>query len=326
MILADKIINLRKKLGWSQEDLAEKMDVSRQSISKWESARSIPDMNKILLLSKIFGVSTDYLLKDEIEDVEETQEDYDLPFRRVSLEDANDYIQKKVKTSSIISRGVFIIICAVTPLLVLLAISEGGYFNISSTIATMVGLFFLFGFISLGVVQLIKTTAYNTELEKFEAEPFELEYGVHGIFKEKVENYRPKYLRRVSFSIILFLSSVLPLITVAMLGGSGSMVLLMVVVLMFIVALGVYNIIPASIRYNSLNFIIGEGDYAPHKIKENKRIEKFGSFYWPLVVAVYLGWSLWTMAWGTTWIVWPVASLLFVALIGFLGLFEKEDE
>ena len=67
MILADKIIELRKKNGWSQEDLAEKLEVSRQSISKWEGAQSIPDMNKILKLSEVFSVSTDYLLKDEIE-------------------------------------------------------------------------------------------------------------------------------------------------------------------------------------------------------------------------------------------------------------------
>ena len=67
MILADKIIEQRKKNGWSQEELAEKMDVSRQSISKWESAQSVPDMGRIVLLSQIFGVTTDYLLKDELE-------------------------------------------------------------------------------------------------------------------------------------------------------------------------------------------------------------------------------------------------------------------
>ena len=66
MILADKLIDLRKKNGWSQEDLADKLGVSRQSISKWESAQSVPDMNRILKLSEIFGVSTDYLLKDEL--------------------------------------------------------------------------------------------------------------------------------------------------------------------------------------------------------------------------------------------------------------------
>ena len=64
MILADKIIDLRKKNGWSQEDLAEKLNVSRQSVSKWESAQSVPDMGRVVQMSELFGVSTDYLLKD----------------------------------------------------------------------------------------------------------------------------------------------------------------------------------------------------------------------------------------------------------------------
>ena len=66
MILADKIINERKKCGWSQEELAEKLGVSRQSVSKWEGAQSVPDLGKILTMADLFGVTTDYLLKDEI--------------------------------------------------------------------------------------------------------------------------------------------------------------------------------------------------------------------------------------------------------------------
>ena len=68
MILADKIIQLRKKSGWSQEELAAQMGVSRQSVSKWESGQSIPDLDKILKLSALFNVSTDFLLKDELSD------------------------------------------------------------------------------------------------------------------------------------------------------------------------------------------------------------------------------------------------------------------
>ena len=64
MILADKIIENRKKNGWSQGELAEKLGVSRQSVSKWEGAQAVPDMKKIIQLSELFGVSTDYLLKD----------------------------------------------------------------------------------------------------------------------------------------------------------------------------------------------------------------------------------------------------------------------
>ena len=67
MILAEKVMTLRKKKGWSQEELAEKLNISRQSVSKWESGASIPDIDKIILISGLFGVSTDYLLKDEME-------------------------------------------------------------------------------------------------------------------------------------------------------------------------------------------------------------------------------------------------------------------
>ena len=70
MIFADKLIELRKKNGWSQEELAEKANVTRQSVSKWESAQSIPDLDKILMLAQIFGVTTDYLLKDEMEEMQ----------------------------------------------------------------------------------------------------------------------------------------------------------------------------------------------------------------------------------------------------------------
>ena len=61
MILADKIIRLRKKLGWSQEELAERMNVSRQAVSKWENDLSVPDTVNYINLAKIFGVSVEYL-------------------------------------------------------------------------------------------------------------------------------------------------------------------------------------------------------------------------------------------------------------------------
>ena len=71
MILADKIVSLRKKAGWSQEDLAEKLGVTRQSVSKWEGAQSVPDMDKVVQMSRLFGVTTDFLLKDELSEEED---------------------------------------------------------------------------------------------------------------------------------------------------------------------------------------------------------------------------------------------------------------
>lgn len=68
MTLSEKIMNLRKKKGWSQEELAERLDISRQSVSKWESGESVPTLEKVIRISEIFEVSTDYLLKDDFKE------------------------------------------------------------------------------------------------------------------------------------------------------------------------------------------------------------------------------------------------------------------
>ena len=56
MIIADKIVSLRKRAGWSQEELAEKLGVTRQSVSKWEGAQSVPDMDKVVSMSRLLSL------------------------------------------------------------------------------------------------------------------------------------------------------------------------------------------------------------------------------------------------------------------------------
>lgn len=73
MKLSDKLIGLRKSAGMSQEELAEKLNVSRQAVSRWEMGTAMPDAVNILQLSKLFHVTTDYLLNEEYES------DADLP-------------------------------------------------------------------------------------------------------------------------------------------------------------------------------------------------------------------------------------------------------
>ena len=68
MKLADKLIELRKQKGWSQEEFAEKLDVSRQAVSRWENETALPDAQNILRISKLFNVTTDYLLNEDSDD------------------------------------------------------------------------------------------------------------------------------------------------------------------------------------------------------------------------------------------------------------------
>ena len=66
MTLSEKLYNLRRKQGLSQEGLAEKLDCSRQVISKWENGTTTPDAEMLQKYSELFGVSMDYLVKDDI--------------------------------------------------------------------------------------------------------------------------------------------------------------------------------------------------------------------------------------------------------------------
>ena len=125
MILADKITDQRKKNGWSQEDLANQIGVSRQSVSKWESGQSIPDLDKILKLSEIFGVSTDYLLKDEAAPPEaaamppvEVQAPADEAARMMTMEETYHYLTMVQMAAPRIARGVML--CILSPIVLFL--------------------------------------------------------------------------------------------------------------------------------------------------------------------------------------------------------------
>lgn len=71
MTMGEKILNLRKARGWSQEELAERVGVTRQAVSRWESDSAKPDADKIIALCDLFGVSADYLLRGEASGKEE---------------------------------------------------------------------------------------------------------------------------------------------------------------------------------------------------------------------------------------------------------------
>lgn len=87
MKINEKIYILRKKSGWSQDELAEKISVSRQSVSKWETGDSVPEPVKLLALAKIFSVSTDFLLDD-------SQQEYISPQAEKSSDIADKVMSK----------------------------------------------------------------------------------------------------------------------------------------------------------------------------------------------------------------------------------------
>ena len=151
MILADKIIRLRKKNGWSQEELADKMNVSRQAVSKWEAAQTTPDLEKILQLGNLFGVTTDYLLKDELVDEEFVEGVDETPIHKISLAEANDYLEQRKNAS--VQIAIATLLCIISPILIflLLAFSECTSIPITENLAVGIGMVALFSLVTIAV-------------------------------------------------------------------------------------------------------------------------------------------------------------------------------
>ena len=169
MILADKIIRLRKRNGWSQEELAAKMNVSRQAVSKWEAAQTTPDLEKILQLGNLFGVTTDYLLKDEMEDEEFTDET-DIPVKRITLSQADHFLKWRKSASVKIAVATFLCVIAVIPLLLLGAVSEVAL-SISENVAGGIGLVSLFVFVAVAVAIFLHCGFKNAPYDVIDKKP-----------------------------------------------------------------------------------------------------------------------------------------------------------
>ena len=243
MILADKIVELRKKNGWSQEELAEQLGVSRQAVSKWEGGASIPDLDKIVRLSGVFGVSTDYLLKDEIE---RSEPQYDEPETDaehiVTVEEAGEFIDLHAEASGRIAAAAALCILSPVCMIQLGGLADMG--RLSEAFAGGVGAAVLLAIVAVAVAILILCVLKLKKYEFLEKESFSLAYGVRGIVSKR--------------------------------------------------------------RGRRLSFLPGA--------------------YWCLATAVYLFWSFRTELWERTWIVWPVAGLLYVALYGILKATVKGKE
>lgn len=218
MILADKIIDLRKKAGWSQEELAEKLAVTRQSVSKWEGAQSIPDMDKVVQMSRLFGVTTDYLLKDEIETAEPTvtEDDRRPPLRRVTIGEASDYLALRRTAAPKMALATMLCIFSPIALIGLAAVSElsASAFPLREGVAAGIGLCALLILVAIAVVLFMDCGNKAKEYEFLEKEPFETEYGVTGMVKERQKAFKPTYDHMNTIGTVLCVLSFVPLFAV----------------------------------------------------------------------------------------------------------------
>ena len=300
MILADKIIQQRKKNGWSQEELAEKMNVSRQAVSKWESAQTVPDLQKILQLASLFGVTTDYLLKDEVEDAEYTP-DEPSSTNKVSLTMAQDYLKLRRSAAKSIALATVLCIISVVPLILMGALSDLQIIDMSDTVAGVLGLCILFVFVGIAVAIYIFTGSKSAEYSFLAKGDFEREYGVDGLLREKQKAFRPVYVRSNLIGTMLMIFSPLPII-VSALANNELLSVLALCLLFLTVAVGVYFYINAGVQWASIRRLQDDPEYI-ERTPDSSTLSGVGnSVYWAVVTAIYFFWSFAGNAWHISWV------------------------
>lgn len=317
MILADKIIENRKRNGWSQEELADKLGVSRQSVSKWEGAQAVPDMKKIVLMSEIFGVSTDYLLRDDIEIADNSEtapvdRGLEETVRSVSMEEASSFLEHNERAASRISTGVMMCILSPVLLIVIGGLAEAGFVGFGEAAAEAGGMALLIIIVAIAVGLFIREGMRGKPYGFLDNTPIDTEYGVSGMAKERRDTYAEKHSRLLIIGIMMCIIGAVPMLIMEMTRYSNNTDLLPIVgvaMMLVTVAVGVKLIVLTCIRQGGFDRLLEEGDYT----RLNKKAGKYDGIYWAIAAAVYLGWSFVTMRWDFTWIVWPVAGVIFAA-------------
>ena len=298
MILADKIISLRKKEGMTQEDLASQVGVSRQSVSKWESTMAMPDLDKIMKLSKIFGVSTDFLLNDDLgmeqiivdEKVEDTS-------KLVDLDLLNQYYGAYEKIARLISLATILVIISPIAYMTLDNINESlGVIIFLALIALAVGLFINSGFGA-------------SKFEFIEKEPYNFSYGVEGVIKKNLDQYQPILKRNIILAIAIFILSPAVYVIAINAGVTNN---IPVYLFLILTAIGASLMGYSMIKYSSYRDILKYRD--PKIQKKEGKIGKISGVLWITAIGVFFIYSFWTGNWQASWIIFVIASFLQVII------------
>ena len=322
MILADKIVSLRKKAGWSQEELAEQLGVTRQSVSKWEGAQSVPDMDKVVQMSRLFGVTTDYLLKDEIEEqaaplVEES------PLRRVTMGQATDYLARRRAAAPKVAFAVLLCIVSPVTLLLLAAMSEVQRFPISGNAAAGIGLCVMLVLLAVAVSIFLRADADVRDYRFLEEEPFETEYGVTGMVRQRQREYADTRTRYTTIGAVLYVLAAAPLFAAVCVDGSDLLYVGAVGVLLVLVGIGCLFLVSAGVYSSAMERLLEEGDYARGQKKHRRVLGTVSTIYWLAATAVFLIYTYGPSGNGQpqySWIIWAVAGVLYAAVMGVVRL------
>ena len=256
-MLSERIARLRRQAGWSQEELAERLDVSRQSVFDWESGAGQPGLDQVLALSELFGVSTDFLLKGDVAErvSADARATVAAPavdahgLRLLSEAEINRYLENRRQCAPLIALGVALCVACPAPLLALQGFARS---LLSGKSAAALGVTALFVMLAAAVAVFVSTGMRMSQYNYIEREYYALSDASRAAVAEQRMDYSREYKQSVGRGVALFVLSVVP-VTVAGILGPYLLVMLGTAALLVIVAAGVFLIVRGGMIMRSFS-------------------------------------------------------------------------
>lgn len=332
MTFSEKISALRKQKGWSQEELAEKLMVTRQAVSKWESAQSMPDLDKLVQLSEALGVSTDYLLKDEQAQsapVPATAEQTVKP-RHVTQEEAKRFLQLQMAAIPKTTLGVALCVWSPIALIGLPVLRSTFNWGFPEEICSGIGLCVLLVMVAAGVALLLTAGGTLREFEYLEREPIETDNGAREQALHMQREMASFCTRQNTIGVVLCILSVLPLFALMCVPGvPDGYYSLAVCALLLLVGIACLLLVRTGSMRGAVDKLLEQGDYTRENKAKSRFVGAVSAAYWLVVTAAFLFYTFGPKGNGQpqySWFIWAIAGVLYGALMAALSVYRKKSK
>ena len=332
MTFSERISALRKQKGWSQEELAEKLMVTRQAVSKWESAQSMPDLDKLVQLSEALGVSTDYLLKDEQAQsapVPATAEQTVKP-RHVTQEEARRYLQLQMAAIPKTTLGVALCVWSPIARIGLPVLRSTVNWGFPEEICSGIGLCVLLVMVAAGVALLLTASGKLREFEYLEREPIETDNGAREQALHMQREMASFCTRQNTIGVVLCILSVLPLFALMCVPGvPDGYYSLAVCALLLLVGIACLLLVRTGSMRGAVDKLLEQGDYTRENKAKSRFVGAVSAAYWLVVTAAFLFYTFGPNGNGQpqySWFIWAIAGVLYGALMAALSVYRKKSK
>lgn len=243
----------------------------------------------------------------------------------MNSEQVERYLADNAKTSDRIALGVMA--CIISPVLLILLAMMADSGLIGENVAKATGLAAMFVFIAFGIYQFIVHGMAQEKYEELDYKLVALSPFMDAQVREKREAFQPLFARRIALGVILILVGFIIVTTISILEIKPDYILgIAIGILLLLVAISVRLFIKYGSHNQAFDKLLNRGDYNAQGKRGNETAERISGVYWSLVVAGYLLWSFLGNAWSISWVVWPIAGVLFGAVSSIAGLKSRESK